>query len=413
MPDQRNCYPMDNSAILYLSQTEPNHTNSYRFTMTMADPVCPHTLQKAADRIYSRFPTIFAGFCAGIFDCQVVPAPAAPRIMEDPGLLRTMSAEEIRTCAYRIFYRENQIIIEAFHALTDGYGAMASLRTLTAEYLHIRYGLDLPERGDVTEKGESEGDSELSDAYLIYDRFTPSRPKNRASCQLTEVKRDWDVKLTRRHYSTDALLAAARRYGVSMTAMVSCLMAESIMERQTLTCKTGKEKPVRIMVPVDLRRIFPSHTLRNFILYALPTMEFGDVQLSREERMGKFRDQLQTHMSQNYLGGQISANAAAQRLWIYRILPWKMKRGMMKLAYRYFGEINSSITLTNLGNVPLSEEMKKHVLGVDVVLTPRRRCPYNCSLITLGNVTSVSVSRFCETEALADCFFSKLDSLVL
>lgn len=412
MSGQRIQYPMDNSAILYLSQAEPKHTNTYRFTMTMTEPVCPNALQEAADRICSRFPTIFAGFRAGLFGCQVVSAPMAPRVMRDPGLLHTMTAEEIRTCAYRIYYHENQIIIEAFHALTDGYGAIASLRTLAAEYLFIRYGLDLPERNAMMHSEEPDWDSELADAYLAYDKFPPSRPENRASCQLAEEKRDWNVKLSRRHYATDALVAAARRQGVSMTAMVSCLMAESILERQTAACKSGKKRPARIMVPVDLRRIFPSQTLRNFILYALPTMELEDAQLSREERMRKFRHQLQMQTTQDYLGGQISANAAAQRLWIYRFLPWKLKCGLMKLAYRYFGEINSSITLTNLGNVPLSEEMKAHVLGIDVVLTPRRRCPYNCSLITLGNVTSVSISRFCETEALAESFFEKLDSLI-
>ena len=52
-------YSIDNSALLYLAQMRRDHTNVYRFSMTLTEPVCPELLQKAADRVYTRFPTIF------------------------------------------------------------------------------------------------------------------------------------------------------------------------------------------------------------------------------------------------------------------------------------------------------------------------------------------------------------------
>ena len=44
---------------------------------------------------------------------------------------------------FRIRYYDKRIAIEYFHALTDGYGGMTFLLTLTAEYLRLKKGLKI------------------------------------------------------------------------------------------------------------------------------------------------------------------------------------------------------------------------------------------------------------------------------
>ena len=56
----RTLYPVDNSSILFFALMRRNHTNCYRFTMTLSEEVCPEILQLAVDRIYRRFPTVIA-----------------------------------------------------------------------------------------------------------------------------------------------------------------------------------------------------------------------------------------------------------------------------------------------------------------------------------------------------------------
>ena len=407
----RNKYPIDYSAILYLAQMRRNHTNVYRFTLTMVEPVCPELLQKAADTVYSRFPTIFAGFRSGFFSCSMIPAEKAPCVAEDPGVLQTMSREEIRTCAYRILYSGNRISIEAFHALTDGYGAVASLRTLAAEYLYLRYGIRSPERQEMLEDGGPDWNAELRDAYLDYARDKSARQPNRHAYQLPGEDRDWRVKASVQHFPTGKLLEASRRYGVSMTALLSCLMAEAIMEVQSRHISKEKARPVRIMVPIDLRRLFPSRTLRNFILYAMPTMECAAS--SREYQLASFHAQLRQQAAREVLGPQISANVNAQRMWLFRMIPLQLKLAAMRLAYRFFGECNSSITLTNLGAVSFSEALRPYVRDIEVLLTPRCQSPYNCGVITCGDTTSISISRFGARPELEPLFYEKLNSVLI
>ena len=404
-------YAIDHSAILYLAQMGRSHSNVFRFAVTLTEPVCPEFLQQAADRIASRFPTIFAGFRPGVFSYSVVPVEKAPRVQRDQGLLKTMRPPEMSRCACRIYYSDCEIIIEAFHALTDGYGAIASLRTMVAEYLRLRYGLVSPEQDSMLEQGEPDWDTELRDSYLDHAQAKPRGMTNRYAYQLRGRNRDWQTKISVEHFSTGALLKASKNQGVSMTAMLSGIMAEAIMELQQKH-RTRKHKPVRIMVPVDLRRQFQSRTLRNFILYALPTMEPGEMHLPRLERLRRFQEQIRSQMRKETLAGQIARNVRIQRNPLFRFIPRAVKCAAMRMVYLFCGERNSSITLTNLGPVLLSEELRQYVNKIEVHLTPRRKSPYNCGLISCGDVTSISISRFGAEPELEPLFFSKLRTML-
>jgi len=403
-------YPVDNSAILYLALMRRRHTNTYRFTMTMTDPLDPAALQQAADRVFRRFPTIIAGFRPGFFRYTVVPADRPPQVNPDPGCLLTMTPREIRTCACRIFYRERDISLEAFHALTDGYGAVAFLTTMTAEYLRIRNQARIPVGCTLRSLEEEPEDRELEDAYLIHQQGRPLHLPSRYAYQLPGGNPDFRVYPCARSYPTEAVLKAARSLGVSMTSLLSGIMASSIMEVQSR--HTQNLKPVRIMVPVDLRRMFGSTTLRNFILYALPTMEPADRRLPLRELLSRFQTQMKEQLDPKRMASIMAYNVRTQASLLFRCIPRAWKCAAMRIAYRFFGESNSSITLTNLGNVTLPDEMAPHVQGIRCILTPRAGSPYNCAVIALGGRLTITLSRFCHQPELETVFFAKLNEVL-
>lgn len=404
---------IDNSAILYLSLIRKNHTNVYRFTMTMTEDVCPKALQRAVENVYRRFPTIIAGFYPGFFQYEQFPVQSAPVVKPDPGCLITMSRQEIHNCAYRVFYKGTEISIEAFHALTDGYGAIASFTTLVAEYLRLKYGVEIPVELTLRDLEEMPADHETSDAYLQHYEGDPLHLPSRYAYQLPgKTRENWDVLTTVRDYSIRDILDAAHRHNVSATALLSGIMASAIMELQQRHVTPGKEKPVRIMIPVDLRRMFSSTTLRNFILYALPTMEPGDHKRSFSELLHSFQSQLQQQVQPKRMAAIMAYNVKTQLSWFFRFIPRAIKCTAMRLAYRYFGESNSCITLTNLGNVVLPETMAPYVKNIEVILTPRAGSPYNCAILSYGGVMRFNLSRFCKEPELDEIFFRKLDQAI-
>lgn len=406
-------YPVDNASLLYLSLIRKNHTNAYRFTMTLTEDICPETLQQAVDRIYRRFPTVIAGFYPDFFHYRQIPAKSPPQVQPDSGILRTMSAKEIRECAYRVLYSGKTIAIEAFHALTDGYGAIASFTTLTAEYLRLKHGIRIPVENTLMDLDTPPSPDELSDSYPDYEAGSPMLIPSRFAYQLPAHAPSSDgLFRSQLAIPTERLLDAAHRHGVSMTALVSAVMADSVMEIQKQHLGSHRAKPVRIMVPVDLRRMFPSRTLRNFILYALPTLEAGDSEMPLEKKIRSFADQLRSQIEHSRLASIMAYNVRAQQNWLFRHIPLSFKCAFLRLGYRFFGESNSSVTVTNLGNVQLPSEMQPYVTGMEVILTPRVRSPYSCAMISLNGQVWINISRFSHEPELEKIFFQKLHSVV-
>lgn len=403
-------FEIDNSAILYLALMRPSHTNVYRFTMTMKQDVDPDFLQAAVDRVWRRFPTIIAGFRPGFFHYTMVPAQTPPQVLPDPGVLITMTRSEIERCACRIYYSGRDISFEAFHAVTDGYGAVASFTTMIAEYLRLRLGISIPVCNTLRSLDEVPMDHELEDSYLTSHSGKPLHLPSRYSYQLPGAYTESRVRCCIRSYPTQTVLDAARAHGVSMTALLSGVMASAIMEVQSR--HRQKLQPVRIMVPVDLRRMFGSTTLRNFILYALPTMEPDEEKLPLKDLLRKFHTQLKEQITPKRMASIMAYNVRTQASLLFRFIPRALKCAFMRIAYRYFGESNSSITLTNVGNVTLPEEMAPYVEGIQCILTPRAGSPYNCAIISMGDKLNIAVSRFPHRPELEDVFFEKLEQIL-
>lgn len=403
-----NTFTIDNSALLYLALMRKRHTNVYRFSMTLKHDIDPDILQQAVDRVYRRFPTIITGYRPGFFRYTMIPALQPPQVLPDPGCLIPMTPAEIRTCAYRVYYSGSVIAFETFHASTDGYGAVAALTTLVAEYLRLRHAAQIPVSNTLRSLADAPQSNELVDSYLALGQNKPLHLPSRYSYQLPGKYSEPQVHLHTGSYSTERLLTAARAHGVSLTAFLSGIMASSVMEVQQHHRR--KLQPVRIMIPADLRRMFGSKTLRNFILYALPTMEPGDEKLPLGELLRKFQTQLKEQLEPRSIAARIAYNVRSQNSLFFRIAPLSLKRFILRTVYKYFGESNSSITLTNIGNVQLPAEMSPFVEDMHCILTPRAGSPYNCAVIALDGKLNITLSSFCTDTELDRIFFGKLEA---
>ncbi len=407
-------FAIDNASILFLALMRPTHTNVFRFSMTLKEDIAPEMLQTAVDRVYKRFPTIIAGFRPGFFHYTQFPAKQPPQVQQDTGCLITMPLVEIHKCAYRVLYSGKTISIEVFHALTDGYGAIASFTTLVAEYLRIRHGIHIPVEKTLRDIAADPEEAELSDDFIANQEGKPLLVPSRYAYQLpSDPDRNWQVSTTAHVYPTQDILDAAHRYGVSATTLISTVMASSIMEIQQTHQTLDKSKPVRIMVPVDLRRIFSSHTLRNFVLYTLPTMEPQDRDMPIGSLMQKFHHQIRSQMDKKRLASIMAYNVRTQLNLFFRFIPRVLKFAIMRIGYQFFGGTNSSITVTNLGNLKLPGEMEKYVEHVEVIMTPRASSPYGCSIISYRDLLSINISTFCKESELDDVFAKNMEKVMV
>ena len=111
------------------------------------------------------------------------------------------------------------------------------------------------------------------------------------------------------------------------------------------------------------------------------------------------------------LSTMIAANVNSERSPILKVMPLFIKNAAMKLVYNAVGECKSCLSLSNLGDVKLPEEMKPYVERFDFILSPQASSPYNSSALSYKGWLYVNITRAIREPMLETHFFAVLKSL--
>ena len=166
---------------------------------------------------------------------------------------------------FRVYYRGRNISVDVYHALCDGYGAAVFLSTLTGEYLRLK-GKDVHYNDFVLDINEKPKKEEIEDAYLNYASSTVTFKRGDKVVYHavgTKVPRHMN-NFTSGEMSFKELHSISKSYGVTVTELLATLLLDIHYQKQKR--EQNKQKEICIQNPVNLRKAFPSKTLRNFVL---------------------------------------------------------------------------------------------------------------------------------------------------
>lgn len=399
---------LDNAAKIYPAARRRNWSNVFRLSMTLTEPVDKAVLQSALDVTVRRFPSMAARLRKGLFWYYLQELEHAPGLSEEYSTpLIPMGKEEVRSCAFRVIAFENRIAVEIFHSLTDGNGALVFLKTLTAEYLQQKYGAAIPCIHGVLDRAEAPAEEELEDCFLKYAGPVAADRRERTAWHLEGTPDK--CRLTCLTLDTSALLAKAHEYGVTATAFLCAALLDALQRLQRAEVpERKKRKPLKVLLPVNLRKLFPSKTLRNFALYTTPELlpQLGEYSLSEICRIVSHHMALD--VTPKRMGMKIAVNVDSERSMAVKLMPLFIKNAVMKAVFDAVGEKKSCLTLSNLGLVQLPEEMARFVTRMDFILGVQAAAPHNCGVISYKDKTCLNMIRNIRESKLEYAFFRVL-----
>lgn len=404
---------LDNAALIFPAVRRQDWTNAFRVSAALQEDVDPGLLQQAVEDLAPRFPSFYVRLRAGIFWYYLEEVRKPPRVRPDFAYpLTHMGLRELHTCCLRVFYHKNRIAVEFFHSLTDGSGGMIYLKTLTARYLTLRCGAEIPAEDGVLDWREAPKPEELEDSFLRYSGKTALSRKEPTSYRLHGSQEpDGFLHLTTGVIETDALLRAAHSYDATVTAFLAAVMTKSILAIQTQRRYLGRLKPVKITIPVNLRRLFGSATLRNFALTINPGVDPMLGHYTLRELCGIYTRQLALETTPKLMAARIAANVQPQQLFLLKMAPLCLKNLAMRMVYADVGERKGCLNISNLGNVKLPAAMQPYVRRLDFIIGVQKTYPNNCSVASCGNVTCINMIRRIREPELERQFFSRLVEL--
>ncbi len=405
---------LDNAAKIYPAALRKKWSNVFRLSATLSEPVDRDVLRAALDVTLRRFPSIGVRLRKGIFWFYLERVPEVPEITEEQSYpLVHMSYASIRECAFRVVVYKNRIAVELFHALTDGTGGMIFLKTLLAEYLSRKYGISVPNTDGVLCRMDEPSPAELEDSFIKNAGTVSAGRKEATAYRLTgTTEPDGFVHLTTFMLDAAEVKEKAHKHSATVTEFLTAAMMQAILRLQAEKVPhRSRRKPVKVLVPVNLRSLFPSKTLRNFALFITPELDpklgdysFDEICKAVHHRMGIDNTAKQMSM-------KIAANVNSEKSPILKVMPLFVKNAAMKAVFDAVGERKSCLCMSNLGNVRLPEVMRQYVTRMDFIIGVPSCSAYNCALLSYGGTTYINLVRSIEEPELEMHFYKVLREL--
>ena len=388
--------PLDNAAKIYPAAQRQRWSSVFRLSATLKESVDTAVLQSALDATVPRFPSIAARLRRGVFWYYLQQLSKPPRIQEESSypLLR-MSRAETRRCALRVIVYGKRIAVEFYHSLTDGNGALIFLKSLVAEYLQQKYGLTVPAENGVLSRMEEPKPEELEDDFPKYAGAVNASRKQTDAWRLPGTPEHDDFQhVTCFTLPVRQVLDKAHEYGVSVSEFLcsATLMALQNLQKQTVA-SVKHRKHLKVQLPVDLRRLFPSQSLRNFALYTITSLDPRLGEYSFAEICKTVHHQMGLEVNRKFMGTMIATNVNTEKLLAVKLLPLFIKNIIMKAVFDAVGERKSCLNLSNLGAVKLPKIMLEYVQRMDFILAVQATAPYNCGVLSFGDTLYVNFIR--------------------
>ena len=375
---------LDNAAKIFPAARRRNWSNVFRVSATFTESVDKDVMQHALDVTVRRFPSIAVRVKTGVFWYYLEQIPKTPEIIEEkPYPLSRMPFDDIRKCAFRVLLYDKRIAVEFFHALTDGNGGLVFLKTLCAEYIYQKYGVKVPVGNGVLDRLQEPSEEEFEDSFIKYSGEYAASRRDTDAFKLTGTREE-DGFRTNTTFIMDAdeVSRAAKAKGITVTAYIVAMFISAIVKIQEQTIpRLKKRKPIKILIPVNLRKFFPSKTLRNFVMYVTPGIDprYGDYTF--DELCDIVNHQMKLQMHKNNFVAMMTTNVNSEKNNILRVVPLFIKNIVMKLIFDAVGERKSCFSFSNLGIVNMPEEFTNYIDRLDFVLGVQAAAPYNTSAL--------------------------------
>ena len=160
---------LDNAAKIFPPSNMGTNTSVFRFSCTLKEMVQPELLQQALDKAVEKFPAYLVVMKSGAFWYYFEETGQKPKVVpETRAVCGPLWEEGSRELLFEVSWFKERINLEMFHALTDGTGAVAFLKTIVYYYLLAAHPDGFGETPPVLPE-------EASEAARSSDSFAPSR----------------------------------------------------------------------------------------------------------------------------------------------------------------------------------------------------------------------------------------------
>ena len=372
MFEQKRAYwrSLDNAAKLFSAASSPKDTRVFRFYCELKEEVKEEILQEALNQTIQKYPVFLSVMRKGLFWHYLEKSELRPVVREEyKEPCSSLYVRDKKTLLFEVTYYEKRINFEVFHALTDGTGATEFLRELVKNYLYLIHEEDL-EPVELSNQYLTVKDQEDDSFSRYYDPDFPRKKKKKIrAVQIKKGGKGYEeLQINEASMSVKELLGIAREKKVSMSELLTAAFICAIHEEMS---RMQEKKPVILMVPVNLRKIFPSDSMLNFFGYIEPGYQFGGGKDSFEDVLEAVKLYFQENLSKEHMAGRMNELIAIEKHKILKWAPLELKNRCIRAGAK-MAEQEVTAVLSNMSVVKMPEDYAQYIEKFGVYTSTNR-----------------------------------------
>lgn len=399
---------LENTAKIFPATSGRRDERVFRVACELKEEVDGGILQEALEQTAEKFPVFLCVLRKGLFWNYLEESSLRPAVRQEyRPPCSALYIRDQKNLLFEVTYYKKRISFETYHALTDGTGAVQFLRALVWRYLCLRH----PKQ---TAGCELEEERALTDEELEEDGFRKyygsgrqeEIPKYRAHQFPYRRREHGALKLIEGVLSTKELLAAARQRNTTVTVLLAavylCAIAQDMSPRQ-------KRRPVALMVPVNLRRFFPSESMRNFFGWLDVGCQFGEGEADLEEVIRQVDAFFRRELTPGRMAARMDSLVRFEKNPLVRVLPLELKLLIMQAAAR-LGTNEDTAVFSNVGRIEMPSACGPYLDYFEFYTTTPTIELCMCSY---GDKTTLAFTSAFVTNKVEENFFRILEQLGL
>ena len=375
---------LDNSAKIFPIAAGRKYSTVFRLSAVLKEEVNEKILYQAVNRALEQYPSFKVRMKAGFFWYYFEYNPKKIIIEEEKDYpCKYIEPKTNNNYLFKITYFKNKINIDIFHSLTDGNSGNMFFKEIIYNYLEIAHKNELKEE----RKSRKIIECDTEDSYIKnYDRKAKGNSSSKKAYVLKGKKiRFGGISTIHEIIDLEALKEECKKYGTTVTQYLTAVLIYSIYEANYKKYNYKGSKPIKVCIPVNLKKYFPSKTISNFFSYITLEAEMQKENLNTFDKIVEFvKSDFKKRLQEQEIIKTMSANVKLGNNFLIKIVPLPLKKLLVRLSYIEIRKY-TTITYSNIGRIGIIGKYKNYIDYFLMLIAPEPIEKIKCSSCTYEN----------------------------
>lgn len=398
---------LDNSAKIFPIAAGKKYSTVFRLSAVMKEKVDSRILYESVNLTLDKYPSFKVRMKEGFFWYYFEYNSKKPIVEEEKGY--PCKYIEPRTNNYYLFkvtYFENKINIDIFHSLTDGNSGNMFFKEIIYNYLELLHKDELKEERSTRKIVEYD----TEDSYMKnYDKKAKGNSSSKKAYVLKGRKIGFGaISVIHEIIDLEALKEESKKYEATITQYLTAVLIYSIYEANYKKYKYRGNKPIKVCIPVNLKKYFPSKTMSNFFSYITLEAEMKKDNLVDFDKIIEFvKEDFKKRLQEEEIIKTMSANVKLGNNFAIKIIPLIIKKLLVRLSYIEIRKY-TTITYSNIGRVGIIGKYKDYIDYFLMLIAPEPVEKIKCSSCTFENKMAFTFTSILKDNSIEKYFYEFL-----